>query len=584
MKPSIATLLAASALLAATAAMAQEFGEAAPAAEETPQYVEQILENTSDLAEQPLGEDFVEVVQNLEEPVPEEPAGFEEPLDRLSKYLTSKGYSLAWDEAKGRLMSYAQIEFDVEDPEISDDFIIERSLRMEQCLLRAKATLIETIKSTMSASRMMEIPGNPLSTKFDPQLKQLREDLRRAYVTLQRANVDMEFEVERQKSYTPEKLAELAEALLAKFNVVDNTSVVAQLTAQQIAALDASRAKVQEAQDKVEELQDQIEKEIEKIRGSTARSSSSAIDLVSQMVLLGGSVLKQAEGYNPENGKYYIAVLYYWSRDLQRAAAGILSGKPMQFAPGNKSLPEWISAKTASGEYDWMLGPRSFIDRDGHMRFLGFSVYPETDNTTKNIQNEGMAQLQARAEVGYALFADAYTHSKSQKKQRDRILGENKTTAEMEAEYTAEMGESFKNITISGLGPISMPKTASLYGLKANVVAMGVDSAASATLADIFRQSQLLGITTRKALARQLGEDQALRQGAAAAQDDAASIAAGAAAGARMIADHERAQSAQPQPQPRPGSAFVPARAPQAPASTGRLTGGTIMFDDDDDF
>lgn len=580
MKRYIATAIAGAAILAAPA-FAQEFGESAyPADEPMPiqEAVEQILSNTSDLEGQPLGGDYVEVVEKLDEPVPE-PAGFVKPSQLLGQYLEAKGYSLAWDEAKGRLISYGEIEFDVEDPEISDDFVVERSLRMEQCLIRAKASLIETIKSTMTAKRMMEIPGNPLSQKFDPQIKMLREDLRRAYVALQRANVDMEFEIERQKSYSPAQLAEFAESLLAKFNIVDTGSVAAQLSAEQKASLDASRAKVREAQGKVDELQAQIDAELEKIRGSISRSSESSIEVNSEMVLLGGSVLKQAEGYNPANGKYYIGVLYYWSRDLQRAAAGILSGAPMKFTPGKKSLAEWIAAKKASGEYDWMLGPRSFIDSDGHMRFLGFAAYPETDNTTKNIQNEGSARLQARAEVGYALFADAYAHEGSQKKLRDRILAENKTVAEKELEYTAKLGESFKNMTISGLGPVAMPKTTSLYGLEANVLAMGVDSSSSTTLADIFRQSQLLGISTRKAQARQLGEDQALRQGASAAQDNAASIAAGAAAGARLISNNERAQ-----PAARPGQAFVPAAAPQAPASSGRLTGGTIMFNDDDDF
>lgn len=587
MRKCITAVLADTALLAATA-MAQEFGAGnAAAAAEEPSPVQQILDNTSDLAGKPLGADYVETTEKLgDDPVAEEEDGdFAKPSDLLGQYLEEKGFTLGWDEKKGRIIAAAEVEFDVEDPEVSDAFLVERSVRMDQLLIRAKAEVIKLIKSNMSASRMLEIPGNPLSKKFDPQLSAMSQDLRAAYVALKRAKVEMDFEVESQRTYAPEQIAAFAESIIGKFAEIDKGNFAADLDAKRKEALEAARKKVAEAQTAVDGIQAQIAEELEKIKGSTSQSSESSIEVSSQMVVLGGSVLKQAEGYNPDNGKYYIAVIYYWSRDLQRAAAAILTGTPMDFAKGKKSLAEWLAGKKKSGEYAWMLGPRSFVDNDGNMRLLGFASYPETDNTTKNIQNKGTAELRARAEVGFSIFADAYSHEKSMIKARDRVIGANKSEFEMESEYTAQMGEAFKNITISGLGPVSMPKSVKIYGLKANVVAMGVDASASSALKDIFRQSELLGIDVRKAQARQRGEDGALRAAATAAQDDPASFAAGQAAGQQAVADHERGRAAGKGAAAEPKGNLAPAVKPQPekPAQPGRIGGGSRIIDDDDD-
>ena len=585
MKHYIATAFAASALLAAPA-WAQEFGaEEAAAPAEEPSPVQQILDNTSDLAGKPLGEDYVATTEKLgDDPVVEEEDGdFKPPLDLLGEYLEGKDIALGWNEKKGRIIASAEIEFDVEDPEISDEFLNERSVRMDQLLIRAKAEVIKFIKSEMSASRMLEVPGNPLSKKYDPQLSAMSKDLRAAYVALKRAKVDMDFEIEQQKTYTPEQIAAFAESIIGKFADIDNGNIAAELDAKKKESLDAARKKVADAQASVDSIQQQIEEELEKIKGSVSQSSESSIEVASQMVVLGGSVLKQAEGYNPDTGKYYIAVVYYWSRDLQRASAAILTGTPMEFAKGKKSLAMWLAGKKKSGEYAWMLGPRSFVDDEGNMRILGFSSYPETDNTTKNTQNKGTADLRARAEVGYSIFADAYSHEKSMIKARDRVIGANKSEFEMESAYTAQMGEAFKNITISGLGPVSTPASVKIYGLKARVVAMGVDATASSALKDIFKQSELLGIDVRKAQARQRGEDNALRAAATAAQDDAASYAAGQAAGQKAVADHEREQAGKKAGTAPKGNLAPAQPAQKKPAQPGRLTGGSRIIGDDDD-
>lgn len=586
MKHYIATAFAASALLAAPA-WAQEFGaaeEAAPAEEPSP--IQQILDSTSDLAGKPLGSDYVATMETLgDDSVEQEEDDFKAPMDLLGEYLEEKGITLGWDEKKGRVIAAAEVEFDAEDPEVSDAFLDERSVRMDQLLIRAKAEVIKFIKSEMSASRMLEIPGNPLSKKFDPQLAAMSKDLRAAYVALKRAKVDMDFEVENQKTYSPEQIAAFAESIVGKFADVENGNLAAELDAKKKEAVAAARKKVTDVQASVDSIQQQIAEELERIKGSVSQSSESSIEVSSQMVVLGGSVLKQAEGYNPDNGKYYIAVVYYWSRDLQRAAASILTGTSVEFAKGKKNLAMWLAGKKKSGEYAWMLGPRSFVDDEGSMRLLGFASYPETDNTTKNIQNKGTAELRARAEVGYSIFADAYSHEKSMVKARDKVIGASKSEFEMESEYTAQMGEAFKNITISGLGPVSTPASVTIYGLKARVVAMGVDAGASSSLKDIFKQSELLGIDVRKASARQRGEDDALRAAATAAQDDAASYAAGQAAGQKAVADHEREQAAKKAPKPAPKGNLAPAAkpAPKKPAQPGRITGGSRLIGDDDE-
>ena len=589
MKHYIATAFAASALLAAPA-RAQEFGaEEAAAPMEEPSPIQAILENTADLAGKPLGADMVEVTESLGDEEIEQGKKFKSPGELLNAYLGDKGYSQGWDEEKDRILVVVDHEFSAKNPEIYSDFISERSDRMQECLLRAKAEIISRIKQTMSGERMLEIPGNPLIQKFNAELNPLRDSIFAAVKELEAAQVDLDIEIKRQGTYSPEQLGKWAVQLLETFAKIDAGDLIAELgalDAKKKEALAELQTKVKESNAKLKDLKDRFDAELEAIKASVGQQSASTFSRASEMTILGCSVLKQAEGWDPAKGLYHIGVVFYWSRDMQRAAAAILQGERVEFAKGKKNRAQWENAKIKSGEWAWMLGPRTFIDDKGDLLFYGFSCYPYGDNAIQNRQQEGNANSVAISEVGYALFADAKMSEMSRIARRDRTKSLTETMTEREAEFKSMTSEKFQNISISGLGQARVPTTVELFGLEAKVVSQFVDVSSAKALDGIFQQSLKLGLDVRKSQAEQKGRNDALRARAAAAQDDAASYAAGQAAGNKIMDDHEREQAAKKAAAAAPKGNLAPAApAPKKPAQPGRLQGGSrIIGDDDDDF
>ena len=111
------------------------------------------------------------------------------PVMFLENYLAEKGWNKGYDEEKNRIIVVGKVDFDVDDPEhITKDFIHLRSVKMNELLLRLKGQVIQLIFSTMSAQRILDIPGNPIQVVINEELKQAEESLASAAKALEKLN------------------------------------------------------------------------------------------------------------------------------------------------------------------------------------------------------------------------------------------------------------------------------------------------------------------------------------------------------------------------------------------------------------
>ena len=133
------------------------------------------------------------------------------PENVLAKLMASEDTSL-YDEKTGRILVLSTVTFDVRNPKVSTDFIGERVSRMMELLMNAKAEIVKTICSKMSAERVLSLPANPIRKQLKKEEDELRKQIEytkslldEAGITLQNAKLDTK------KLTIPELMAAMAD-------------------------------------------------------------------------------------------------------------------------------------------------------------------------------------------------------------------------------------------------------------------------------------------------------------------------------------------------------------------------------------
>ena len=148
--------MAAAAVIGAGAAFAQEFGTA-PSTNDAA---------AAEFVQQPNGAMAQDQAQ-AEAAAPVQQAATK-PEDALAAYMNDpKNGILPYDAKTGRIVVQSTVTFDVRNPEVSNGFIEERNARATELLLNAKAEIVKSICSKMSAERLLDLPANPIRKQLD---------------------------------------------------------------------------------------------------------------------------------------------------------------------------------------------------------------------------------------------------------------------------------------------------------------------------------------------------------------------------------------------------------------------------------
>lgn len=547
---------------------AQEFGSAPEPPEGSPA-AEAIKELPPKTGNGPAVQEMQQVQTEEVKPAQDAKAAIEEYFN--SKENWNKGY----DEEADRIIISDFIEFDIKNPKVSADFIELRKEKMSELLLKAKAKIIETIMSQMSGSRILEVPGNPIAKQVEKEQQEMEKALRIAREDLERLDANLAEALASRDNVTVSELIAVISSWITK---ADKENLAEKLDADKKEAYANAKADFEEAKAKYNELAEKAEA----IKGTISKEMKTSISRVSQMPIYGCTVLQQAESISENNGryKYQIAILYSWSKEMMNASGEILKGQSIKFTPGKKSIKEWIYGKSQSGALSQWLGPRQFIDNKGNMWFIGISCAAINNDADISEANREGAELEAAAEVMFALYSDAMSYRTLEKLMRTKVGMNGEKDTQIYKDYRKTQSEEFNNLHISGNGELwSGTVRHEPSGLDMHVVVYGVNTGSVKTLKDIQAQATSLGIEVNTYQEMERGRQDILRKTFDASKNNPDARNAGAADAAADLKKKAAEQAAKRNQQVK---TFEEKANQQQLKTKGNLRQGTQMIIDED--
>ena len=558
------------------------------------------------------GEAVQEMQQAMEEEVPVSDAK-QTPAQELTEFANKKGYNIGgYDKDKKAIYTIAQRSIRIKNPKrSSSDFIDRRQQLMTEVLMVAKAQIIESIISNMSAERQLYMPGNPIAKQLEALTKEVDDVVAEAsdqFDALLREVAEAEDEKDSGSISGVIKEASALykqwdEGTLKTSDVLDSLSKlvggfeerytdISEYNSDRIEQYENLKKQLDEAKSKLENAK----AEAEKAKGTLQQSLSSKIDLLAQMQIFGCTVIQQADNFRNENGKYFYdtAILYSWSEEMQNAASKILKGESVKFSPGKKTVGQWLNGKSQrkkgkpSALSAWV-GPRNYIDDKGNMWFLGIACAPvDTDDAVQDGANVEMAQMQAMAEVAYSLFADASSKRTAEILKQTTKGANGQQDEKTLKDFSKLQSEKFENIQIAGCAEKwSGIVTDSISGVDMHVSVYGVSSGDATALKSIKDRATALAIEMNSAQERERAHQEQLQKEYESSKRNDAARAEGVRQAkesvkrerAKIAAEREAAKEVQ--------SNTVKSQKSQS--NSGYSTSGTykiglnMVLDDDDD-
>ena len=493
----------------------------------------------------------------------------------IEEYFNSKPeWNKGYDEENDRIIVSEFVKFPVKNPKVSSDFIDLRKEKMSELMLTAKAKIIEQIMSKMSGSRILEIPGNPIAKQLEKEQKEMNAQLEAARESLAKLDKNLADALAARDGITA---SELVAVISSWFTKADKENLAEKLDADKKERYANAKADFEEAEKTYKELAEKAEA----LKGTISKTMKTSLSKVSAMPIYGCTVLQQAESVAEKNGRYeyQIAILYSWSGEMQRAAGQILKGESIKFKPGKKSMKQWIADKVKNGALSQWCGPRRYIDDKGNMWFLGISCAPADDEDARE-----PAELEASAEVMFALYADASSAKTLNKLMREKVGANGEKETSIFKDYSKTQSEKFENIKIAGNGELySGELRHAPSGLDLRVIVYGVNSGSVKSLKDIQTRAVALGIEVNTYQEMEEGRQQQLRRSFEASKNNSAARAAGAAQANRDLAA-EAAKAKQRRAARQQATGFKEVKGQKTTTqSTGNLKTGTAIITDDDE-
>ena len=563
MKKLMITTMAA---VAAVAVNAQELGSEAPA-EGTPA--------AAAVQELPPEAGTGAAVAEMQQVLAEEIAPAQTAKEAIEDYFNSKdGWNKGYDEEADRIIVSDFIEFDIKNPKVSDEFIDLRKEKMSELMLKAKAKIIETIMSKMSGSRILDVPGNPIAKQLEKEQSEMNKALAAAREDLAKLDANLADALARRDDVSA---SELVAVISSWFTAAEKENIAAKYDADKKERYDNAKADFEAAAAKYKELAEKAEA----LKGTISKEMKTSLSRVSAMPIYGCTVLQQAESISEKNGryKYQIAILYSWSGEMMKASGEILKGESVKFTPGKKSMKEWISGKAKKGALAQWIGPRQYIDNNGNMWFIGISCAAVDDDADTSEANREAAELEAAAEVMFALYSDASSSKTLNKLMRTKVGANGEKETQIYKDFSKSQGEFFKDIQISGNAELwSGTVRHEPSGLDMHVVVYGVNSGSVKALKDIQARSVALGIEVNTYQEMERGRQEQLRRTFEASKNNPAARAAGAATASADLKAKAAARRAA-----KPVNTFKESTGKSATQTSGNLRKGTQMITDDDE-
>ena len=350
--------------------------------------------------------------------VQEEPA--KSATELLQKIMEEKGWGEGWDDSKKRFITIGSAIFKSTTPATQKDFQVRRRFAAKEAALNAKKNIISFILNEMEAEDKLVTPGTDVNKElnFDIEtamnnvaaqkevLAQLLEKVNKAEADVLRGTTfgdrcnDMMSAVIKKLDKEYDKNSRDKDAK-AKYDAV-------------VKAFNTEKARYAE-----------LVKKAEALKGKEVGKQTSMVKAMSAMPLFGATVMLQTESWDKSTGDYQVSVMMVWSNTLERASRAIVTGEPFAVKPKPSAgtVQQWLKKQDLA----MMVGPRTFIDKNGQRWFLGIAAESQNPKLHARIrqQNQQRARLFAMQEAVYSVSADVKAQEAADDAMSVREAGEN---------------------------------------------------------------------------------------------------------------------------------------------------------------
>jgi hypothetical protein len=461
----------------------------------------------------------------------------------LRKLARDKGFKVGgWDDKKNRIMVIKQTgeAIDSYDP----DFLQKREALAIEASLLAKATIIESFTTTASAENILSVPGNPIAKQLEAEQKQIKAmeaQAQKFYLQAQKETSVLlsaydQAQAEELRGVTfGDRLNSLLEATIKKLDETFDSQQIAEDKKQRLSDVKMRLDKARKIEDDKQKLLEEVQNKISELQGQVKKETRSAIETTSSMPLFGATTLMQVESFDDLRGQYNIASLVVWSPKLELEARGMLLGAGKGKPRKNKiSIDEWLDKQNLSS----MVGARRYLASDGSTNFMGISaVEYDPDDSGSYSMLEEEAILWAKQAAILSLKASVESVKSAERLKRDIRGADGKVESKILKDFSANIQESVKNLTIRGLETLRIEETVHEPTGKNIIVAVAnVNSALAVKASDIMKD---MYATLKEVNADQSfiqGEEAGMKAEADKTLNNKAIFDAGVASGSNQVA------------------------------------------------
>lgn len=379
-----------------------------------------------------------------QQPVTEEYMSAEE---KLQDYMETRGWAEGWSEDKKRMMVIQSESFDTENPAWDSGFMAKRGVFSTMAVMGAKASIVEFMRTQMSAIDQMDAPGTDVHAELSKQYAQAQKK----FLAQKRIVAQLLKNVDSAQAKALEGITwnDRGKALLdAAIKKLDDSFDSSQIEDKKLKQFKLAKTNYAAANKTLSELS----KQAEAIRGQEKLKTYSSVETLAKAPLMGAIVVAQAESWNEEDGQYEVASLVVWSNKLEQAARSLASNTFIPTKPKDgMTVQEWVKKQDLAT----MTGSRQMVDKDGQRWFLGAASSSYSGSSSAKRKAKGMAELFAKKEAVISIYADIETHKQALRASSTRSTGlgqsDNTQVAESFAQSTRQ---SIENRQVSGLAKV----------------------------------------------------------------------------------------------------------------------------------
>lgn len=438
------------------------------------------------------GEQIVEDVQNS---LPPRMDSSKRASEQLQNFKNNKKINNSFDGENVTIVSlkFVAAKITSTDP----DFMSIRESLVVEAMLNAKAEIIETINTKASASNILSMPGNPIAKQLElenNQYKKYKEDAKNQLEKAQKEAIQLMSAVD--QAHTDElagatwndRLQRLLDATIKKLDENYSQQEISDQKKEKLVRLKARYEKALAAEDKAQTKMAEIEEKFKNIQDQVKKEQRSTVETISEMPLIGATIIAQAESFDDLYDDYEIAILVVWSQKLEKQARSVLlmEGELVP-RPKGKSINEYLNDQNLA----LMIGPRRFLAADGSINFMGVSSVefdPDDPGAVSSLIEE--ANLWAKQAALLSAIGDVSSF-KSAEKLRQQVVGaDGKSRERIFKDMSTEIKNSVEGFQVRGMEILRTERTVHpATGRNIIVAVANLNSTLAVKSADIMKDT-----------------------------------------------------------------------------------------------